>query len=98
MPLPTFSGKINYKSDIQLGEKYRDEQTGYEGTAVAIYFYQHACERVSLECFDATTKKVIDTVFDSPRLTHIESGKKATTSRTGGPERGTGSRGAEGMR
>lgn len=85
-------GKQNYKSDIVLGEKYVDDQTGYEGTATAIYFFQHACERVSLEAYDPTTKKVIETTFDAPRLRSLKTQKVATSERPGGPERAVGVR------
>lgn len=76
-----------YKSDIKLGERYRDEQTGYEGIATAIYFFQHACERVQVETYDPVKKSVIETVFDAPRLTHIKSGTQAQSTRPGGPAR-----------
>lgn len=78
---------MNYKSDITLGERYRDEQTGFEGVATSIHFYQHACERVSLETFDSHSQEIKECSFDSPRLTHIKSGRTATTTRPGGPAR-----------
>lgn len=40
---------MNYESEIVLGGKYRDRQTGFEGVAVVISFHQHSCERVVLE-------------------------------------------------
>lgn len=76
-----------YKSDIKLGEKYRDEQTGYEGVATAVYFFQHACERVMVEAYDPIKKQVIETTFDAPRLVHIKTGVAALTDRPGGPTR-----------
>ncbi|QIN79641.1 hypothetical protein GBA65_15150 [Rubrobacter marinus] len=78
--------ETQYGSDIVLGERYRDEQTGIEGTAISVHFYQHACERVALEL--VVDRKIEEYVFDAPRLTHIESGKKAETEKTGGPDRG----------
>lgn len=39
----------SFKSDIKLGERYKDTQTGIEGTATAVSFYQYGCERVNLE-------------------------------------------------
>lgn len=75
--------KESYKTDIKLGERYRDEQTGIEGVATAVIFYQHGCERVDLETVVAG--KIESYGFDSPRLTHIETRKKVTTPRTGGP-------------
>jgi hypothetical protein len=80
-------GKVTYKSDIKLGEKYRDDQSGIEGIATAVYFFQHACERVQLERINSLDAKLEELVFDSPRLTHVDSGVKVTTARTGGPAR-----------
>lgn len=78
-------GKQQYKSDIVLGERYRDTQTGLEGIATAIYFYQYGCERVSIETLNESDKTISGTAFDAPRLQHVESGKVATVKRTGGP-------------
>lgn len=80
--------KVSYDSDVVLGEVYRDDQTGLEGHATAIYFYQHGCERVNIETFDETRKQVVSTTFDAPRLTHISSGRKVRVERTGGPGNG----------
>lgn len=77
--------KNGYTSDIVLGEKYRDEQSGYEGTATAIYFFQYGCERVQIETYDGVQRQIRTETFDAPRLTHIESGKRAKTDKTGGP-------------
>jgi hypothetical protein len=77
----------SYETDIVLGEKYRDEQTGYEGVATSIHFYQHACERVAIESYDERQKQVREIVFDAPRLTHIATGKVAKVTKTGGPAR-----------
>lgn len=74
-----------YVSDIVLGERYRDAQTGIEGTATAVHFYQYGCERVSLEAVVAG--KIEEYGFDAPRLIHVESGKRATSTKTGGPEK-----------
>lgn len=76
---------VSYKSDIKLGEKYRDDQTGFEGVATVISFFQHGCERASLEIYDEVRKVIVEQSFDVPRLTHVGTGKTATTTRTGGP-------------
>lgn len=75
----------SYKSDVQLGERYRDEQTGFEGVATTVTFYQHACERVCIETYDAARQEIKEAVFDSPRLVSVKTGKAARTDRTGGP-------------
>jgi hypothetical protein len=76
---------MNYLSDITLGERYRDDQSGFEGIATATYFYQFGCERVNLESFNKKTNDIVSLTFDAPRLTNVATGKKATVTRTGGP-------------
>jgi hypothetical protein len=77
---------VKYASDIVLGERYLDEQTGIEGTAIALSFFQFGCERVSLEL--VVEGKIEEYGFDAPRLTRVNTGEKAETSATGGPARG----------
>ena len=81
-----FEKKQKYETDIQLGERYIDEQTGISGTATVVSFYQHGCERVSIEA--VVNGEIKEYGFDAPRLTHAETGRQATTTRTGGPDRG----------
>lgn len=78
--------KKSYESDIILGERYRDEQTGYVGIATGVYFYQHACERVGLEKMK-DDGEILTEVFDSPRLVSAKTAIKATSDRPGGPAR-----------
>lgn len=80
-------GTESYCSDIKLGERYRDEQTKFEGVATSIYFFQYACERILLERVNPMDGKIEEIAFDAPRLTHIETGKVSTTKKTGGPAR-----------
>lgn len=87
-----------YASDIILGERYADDQTGFEGVATAVYFFQHACERVLLEAYDRERKEVKEQAFDAPRLRHIKSGVAATSTRPGGPAREHHVRPAAGVR
>ena len=75
-------GKTRYKSDVVLGEKYRDTQPGVEGIADQIYFFQHGCERVNLQF--VVDGKIQSETFDSPRLEHINTGRPVRTKRTGG--------------
>jgi len=76
----------SFPSDIVLGEKYIDKQTGYEGIATSVTFFQHACERVCIESYDPSRQTVLEAVFDAPRLTHILTQKTATVEKTGGPQ------------
>lgn len=74
-----------YVSDIEVGEKYRDTQTGIEGHATALIFFQHGCERVDIEF--VREGKIEHESFDAARLVHIDSGKQAETEKPGGPAR-----------
>lgn len=74
---------MDYKSDIILGKEYKDTQTGLEGVATAIHFFQHACERVTIET--VVRGKIEEYVFDAPRLSSKETGVKAESPRPGGP-------------
>lgn len=75
----------SYDTDIVLGETYIDKQTGIEGTAVAVSFYQFGCERVSLE--SVNKGEIKEYGFDAPRLTRVSTGATAKTTKTGGPDR-----------
>lgn len=78
-------GKVKYHSDIQISDVYRDEKTGFEGTATAVVFFEYGCERVTLERVSKHDGKIEEHTFDAPRLINVRSGKKAETDRTGGP-------------
>lgn len=71
------------KTDIILGERYRDTVTGLEGVATAVTFYLHACERVSLE-FTKDGEVKFES-FDAPRVEQVATGAIPTVTRTGGP-------------
>ena len=84
---------MKYESDIQLGESYVDDQTGIQGIATAIYFFQHACERVQIEYVNEKDGELKELVFDAPRLRHAKSTTPARQFKPGGPVRaGEGSR------
>lgn len=75
--------KNSYTSDIQLGKRYRDRQTGFTGHATALYFYEHSCERVNLKALiDGAIKEY---VFDAMELECVETGAPITSPKTGGP-------------
>lgn len=76
-------GKEKYGSDIKIGERYIDPQTGIEGVAVALTFYQYACERAVLEVVVAG--KIEEYGFDAPRLKRVDTQEQARAKRPGGP-------------
>lgn len=84
-------GAQNYRSDLDLGEKYRDETTGIIGHLVSIHFYEHACERGTLRYVDQN-QNVQEVSFDAPELVHVATNVRAVTTKTGGPRRSEGRR------
>lgn len=74
-----------FKTEIELGKKYRDSATGFEGTASAVYFFKHGCERVALKGLN-NQGDLVEFVFDAPELEH-QSGEavKLLEAKTGGP-------------
>lgn len=73
-----------YRSQVVLGERYRDVVSNFEGVATATFFYLHGCERVTLEQWDDKNGQLLELTFDAPRLVHVETQKEVTTTRTGG--------------
>lgn len=88
------SEKTTYETSIVLGQRYEDIQTGIVGVATAITFHQYACERVMIE-YVHPQKGLDELMFDAPRLISVETGERATSEKTGGPDhRATGGRDA----
>jgi hypothetical protein len=81
----------SYDSKISLGEEYIEPRTGIKGNAVAISFFEHACERVTLRySHDGDIKEA---TFDTPEVRLAsEPTEKLSSPRRGGPARNTGSR------
>lgn len=78
--------KQKYESEIIMGDTYRDKQTGVQGIATAVTFFQHACVRVDLEVVNNGDIKLYG--FDAPRLEHVSSASeppKTERAKTGGP-------------
>lgn len=83
--------KQSYKSDLKLGEKYRDNTTGLEGTLIAVHFYEHACERGTLRYVNRQ-QEMVEQSFDAPELVNVASGRLSAVDRPGGPRRAEGAR------
>lgn len=75
-----------FNTEVELGQKYRDTATGFEGTASAIYFFQHGCERVALKALNGNGE-LVESVFDAPELEQLTSGRKVNLleKKSGGP-------------
>ena len=72
---------------VELGKKYRDKVTGFEGIAVSIHTYLQGCNRISMERLADTGDKIISLAFDEPNL-ELASAKvfaEQGGGKTGGP-------------
>jgi len=88
---PFKSGSENYRSDITLGEQYREKSTGLVGKATCIAFFEHACERVTLRYLHDGDLK--EASFDAPEVEHVGTRKTPVQQKSGGPARTDGRRG-----
>lgn len=75
---------MSYKSDIKLGERYRDSNTDFEGVAINVTFFQFGCERVTLKGMN-NQGEIVEYGFDAPEVIHIGSGRRPVVEKTGGP-------------
>jgi hypothetical protein len=84
-----------FRTEIEFDKKYRDKNTGFEGTATQMYFYQHGCERVLLKGMN-TQGEIVEYVFDAPELEDAATkrGIKLLDRKTGGPHDSAAPRGA----
>ncbi|HEY7823197.1 MAG TPA: hypothetical protein VIG24_10200 [Acidimicrobiia bacterium] len=79
----------SYKSDLVMGERYRDATTGIQGVLVGVHFFEHACERGTLRYVNKHDE-VVEQSFDAPELVHVDTDKKAKADKPGGPARADG--------
>lgn len=75
-----------YRSNIKLGERYRDTATGFEGVATVVSFFQYGCERATLKGMNRQGE-IVEYGFDAAELEVVRTGEKMTLAeaKTGGP-------------
>lgn len=56
---------------IEFGERYRDTASNFEGNAVAITFFEHACVRIMLRGTNMMTNEPGEFTFDAPDLVKV---------------------------
>jgi hypothetical protein len=61
---------------IELGEKYRDEISGFEGVATGHAEYLYGCEQTMLSGSKHDSHEPDCHWFDDQRLIHVESGAR----------------------
>ena len=74
---------------ILLGDTYKDNITGFTGTATAITRYLHSCNRVLLEANGLNTEgKEVAVWADDQRLIHVATDTQVeATTKPGGPNK-----------
>ena len=61
------------RNTIKLGDKVRDDVTGFEGIVTSVHSYLHACRRIGVSPpVDKEGKHVDGWTIDEPQLTVIE--------------------------
>lgn len=74
---------------VELGERYRDRVTGFEGVATSRTEFLQGCFRVGLERLNDKGDALVALSFDEPNLEKIEPVDDAPaikrSRRTGGP-------------
>jgi hypothetical protein len=89
---PFTKGRESYRSDIVLGDQYREKSTGLVGKAIAVAFFEHACERVTLRYLHDGDLK--EASFDAPEVESVKTERTPVQQKSGGPARNDGRRGA----
>lgn len=87
---PFTKGSEHYRSDVILGETYREKSTGVKGKAVALAFFEHACERVTLRYLH--DGEIKEASFDAPEVELVRTRETPVQQATGGPARNDGRR------
>ena len=82
------NGKFERDDSLGLGEKAKDEISGYKGVIVALTEWLNGCRRITIQCEELFEGKPIENqTFDAEQVSRV--GKKPTAgkapSRTGGP-------------
>jgi hypothetical protein len=73
---------------VELGRKYRDVVTGFEGVAASKTEYLNGCRRIGLERLNDKGDEVISLVFDEPNLEKLPGSNVRAVfqgAETGGP-------------
>lgn len=66
---------MEFKTHVELGDHYRDEDTGFEGVADSITFGRGGCPRVKLRALVSSVPA--EHWIDEPRLTFFDPADRA---------------------
>lgn len=56
-----------FSTQLVLGERYRDTNTGFEGKCVSISFFEHGCERCGIRGMNKQGD-IVEYAFDAPEV------------------------------
>jgi hypothetical protein len=75
-----------FRTELKLGERYRDINTGFEGTCSSITFFAHGCERLALKGMN-NQGDIVEYAFDAPEVESVTTAKpiRVIEAKTGGP-------------
>lgn len=71
---------------LKLGDKARDQISGFCGTVVAITEWLNGCRRITIQPSALHEGKPVEnSTFDAEQVAKMEEGPELSPSRTGGP-------------
>lgn len=78
--------EMTERSEVVLGQKYRDRITGFTGVATSRHEYLNGCVRIALTSAELHEGKPVDAVtFDIEDLVFVDEGVTTNKKPTGGP-------------
>lgn len=78
--------KFQRDETIKLGDKARDQISGFSGTIVAITEWLNGCRRITIQPSALHEGRPVEnSTFDAEQIEKIEEGPEPTTERKGGP-------------
>lgn len=78
--------KFERDETLKLGDKARDQISGFTGTIVAITEWLNGCRRITIQPSALHEGKPVEnSTFDAEQLEKVEEGPVLSPSRTGGP-------------
>lgn len=78
--------KFERDDTLKLGDKARDQISGFSGTIVAITEWLNGCRRITIQPSALHEGRPVDnSTFDAEQVEKVEDGPALPKSKTGGP-------------
>lgn len=79
-------GRFERDDTLKLGDKAKDEISGFQGTIVAITEWLNGCRRITIQPEQLFEGKPVEHhTFDAEQVSKVEERPPLSPSRTGGP-------------